>query len=95
MLKHILPFLLFESDADEAQIQSIVRSYLVDSEYDLANSLGNCAFFAKDFYDWAKENGMFPALIYLQHKNQEGDEVEDHIIPVLDGFAIDFSYTPE
>ena len=95
MLKHILPFLLFEYNEEEAQIQSIVRSYLADSKYNLANSLGNCAFFAKDFYDWAKENGMSPALIYLQHENQEGDEVEDHIIPVLDGFAIDFTYTPE
>jgi len=95
MLKYILPFQLFESDVEEAQIQSIVRSYLSDSKYDLGNSIGNCAFFAKDFYDWAKENGMSPALIYLQHENQEGDEVEDHIIPVLDGFAIDFTYTPE
>lgn len=95
MLKYILPFRLFESDVEEAQIHSIVRSYLSDSKYDLANSIGNCAFFAKDFYDWAKENGMSPALIYLKHENQEGDEVEDHIIPVLDGFAIDFTYTPE
>ena len=90
---------------EEAQIQvvqlvhqvplAIVRSYLKHSEYDLANSLGNCAFFAKDFYDWAKANGMSPDLIYLEHENQKADVVEDHIIPVLDGYAVDFSYTPE
>jgi len=95
MLKHILPFRLFEFEDEEAQIESIVKSYLRDSIYDLANSLGNCAFFSKDFYDWAKANGMSPALIYLQHENQKGKEVEDHIIPVLNGYAVDFAYTPK
>ena len=94
-MKHVLSFQVFESDVEQSQIMSIVKSYIRDSKYDLYNSLGNCAFFAKDVYEWAEKNGMTPSLIYLSHKDQESEESEDHIIPIIGGYAIDFVYTPQ
>lgn len=89
-----------ESYLERLEIQditSIVNDYLRDSNWDIKNSLGNCAFFAKDFYEWCQKRGIDCKLIYLKQDENfaVGAEIEDHIIPMVDNQLIDFVYTEQ
>jgi len=79
------------------KVNSVVQEYIRDIKWDIKNSLGNCAFFAKDFYEWCQKNGIECKLIYLKQDENfiVGDEIEDHIIPMVDGQLIDFVYTDQ
>ena len=92
-MKFIKPYKLFESVND---INLIVDNYIKDCQWDIQNSLGNCAFFAKDFYEWCQSKGIECKLIYLKQDEDSivGDEIEDHIAPMIDEQLIDFVYTP-
>lgn len=86
-MKYLKSYKLFESN-----VNSIIDSYLSDIKWDIQNSLGNCAFFAKDFYDWCQSNEINCKLIYCEQSAP--DEIrEDHIIPMVDNQLIDFVYT--
>jgi hypothetical protein len=70
------------------------RSYLSECGWDLERTLGNCAFFAKDFYEFCEKEGIECRLAYLkQDESFAADEIEDHIVPILAGKMIDFVYT--
>lgn len=72
------------------------RSYLSECKWDLEGTLGNCAFFAKDFYEWCEKEGIECRLAYLkQDESFASDEIEDHIVPVVAGKIIDFVYTAQ
>lgn len=90
-MKYLKSYKLFESN-----VNSIIDSYLSDIKWDIQNSLGNCAFFAKDFYEWCQSKGIKCQLIYLKQDEDfiVGDEIEDHIAPMIDEQLIDFVYTP-
>jgi uncharacterized protein (DUF2237 family) len=91
-MKYIKSYKLFESSNN---LTSIIENYISSCQWDIENSLGNCAFFAKDFYEWSKKQGIDCKLIYLEQDDKFaiGDEIEDHIIPMVDGQLIDFVYT--
>ena len=92
IMKHLKTYKLFES---VQEIESIVKKYISESKYDLVNSLGNCAFFAKDFYEWCVTNSIHCDLLYLKLDEDfiKGDEIEDHIITKVNGYLIDFVYS--
>ena len=92
-MKFIKSYKLFESVND---INLIVDNYIKDCKWDIQNSLGNCAFFAKDFYEWCQSKGIECQLIYLKQDENfvVGDDIEDHIAPMVDEQLIDFVYTP-
>lgn len=91
-MKWLKTYKVFES---VQEIESIVKKYISESKYDLVNSLGNCAFFAKDFYEWCVKNNINCDLLYLKLDEDfiEGDEIEDHIITKVNGYLIDFVYS--
>jgi len=88
----IKSFKVFES---ELQLESIVNKYLQESRYNIQKSTGNCAFFAKDFFEWSKNNNIDCKLYYLKQDYTGQSEVEDHIVPVVNNKIIDFVWTPE
>lgn len=92
-MKHLNSYKVFES---VEEISSIVDDYIKDCKWDIQNSLGNCAFFAKDFYEWCQSKEYDCKLIYLKQDEDfiVGDEIEDHIAPMIDEQLIDFVYTP-
>jgi len=73
-------------------VTSIVNSYIKDCKWDIKNSLANCAFFAKDFYQWCQSKGIDCKLVYCEQSSPD-DVREDHIIPMVDNNLIDFVYT--
>jgi len=88
-------------------INDIIKNYISQTEYSIENSLGNCSFFAKDFINWAKNNGIKADYVYMpmskeyRSKNKIGKDFggndsdwEDHIVPMINGVIIDFTYTP-
>ncbi len=91
-MKWLKTYKIFESFQE---IDSIVKGYISKSKYDLKNSLGNCAFFAKDFYEWCTSKNISCELLYLKLDEDfiEGDEIEDHIITKVNGHLIDFVYS--
>jgi hypothetical protein len=91
-MKWLKTYKIFES---VQEIESIVEKYISESEYDLEKSLGNCAFFAKDFYEWCVKNKINCDLLYLKLDEDfiEADEIEDHIIIKVNGYLIDFVYS--
>jgi hypothetical protein len=91
---------------DELKIKSLVSQYLKDTEYDVEHSLGNCSFFTKDVMNWAKRKGIKADYVYMpqseeyRRKNKIGkdfggndDDWEDHIVPMIDNYIIDFTMT--
>lgn len=88
-MKHLKTYKLFESVND---INLIVDNYIKDCQWDIQNSLGNCAFFAKDFYQWCQKSGIDCKLAYCEQLAPD-DIREDHIIPMVDTYLIDFVYT--
>ncbi len=87
-------------------IKKIVSKYIEDTDYDIKNSLGNCSFFTKDFMNWANKNGIQSDYIYMpmseeyRRNNKIGKDFggndsdwEDHIVPMINGKIIDFTYT--
>lgn len=89
--------------------KSLINDYIEGSKYDIANGLGNCAFFAKDFSDWWYGRNGYPKIkrngnceiIYMPQDEQFAEEnpiqkgeVEDHIVAMVDNNIIDFIYTP-
>lgn len=91
-MNYLVKYKLFEP-----LVTSIVDEYIKDCKWDINNSIGNCAFFAKDFYEWCKLNKIECKLVYLKQDNEFNtkEEIEDHIIPVIDDFLIDFVYTSQ
>ena len=80
----------------KASIGGMVEKYLRDCSFHIDTDFGNCAFFAKDFCLWADKNNIDCKLVYFPQSPEfvKCDEVEDHIIPMVDGDLIDFVYTP-
>lgn len=78
-------------------ITGIVSSYLDDCGWAIDISLGNCAFFTKDFYEWCMREGIECKIAYLRQGDRfsTGAEIEDHIVPIVDGKMIDFVYTDQ
>ena len=91
-------------------VEKIVSKYIEDTEYDIKNSLGNCSFFTRDVINWAKKNGIKADYIYMpmseeyRRKNKIGKDFggkkdnsdwEDHVVPIINGEIIDFTYTNE
>lgn len=68
----------------------LIKRYIKDSKYDIQNSIGNCAFFAKDFYEWGAKNGVDVKIVYFEQDNGQ----EDHIAPMVDDVIFDFTYIP-
>lgn len=91
-MNHLKTYKLFES---LNLIKSFVTDYLEDCKWDIKNSLGNCAFFAKDFYDWCQSKKIQCRLIYLKQdeKFSKSGDIEDHIVVAIDDYIIDFVYT--
>lgn len=85
-----------------SNINDIVKEYISQTKYDIENSLGNCSFFTRDFINWAKEKGVKADYVYMpmsdeyrKENNISDDEWEDHIVPMINGVIIDFTYTPQ
>ena len=78
-------------------ITDAVRSYLADCDWNIDISLGNCAFFTKDFYEWCMREGIECKIAYLKQDDRfsTGAEIEDHIVPIVNGKMIDFVYTDQ
>lgn len=88
----IKSFKVFES---EIEINESVKRYLEETSYNIQNSLGNCAFFSKDFFDWCEKNNQECKLYYLTQQATDNEEQEDHIVPVVNNMIIDFVWTPQ
>lgn len=69
-----------------------INDYIKDCKWDIHNSLANCAFFAKDFYQWCQKKGIDCKLVYCKQSAPD-DLREDHIIPMIGRYLIDFVYT--
>ena len=91
-MRHLKTYKLFES---LNLIESFVSDYLKDCKWNIKNSLGNCAFFAKDFYDWCQSKKIECRLIYLKQDENfsKSGDIEDHIVVAIDDYIIDFVYT--
>ena len=76
-------------------IEGMVQKYISDCSFDIQNELGNCAFFAKDFYLWAFKNDVDCRLVYFPQESNQSDQIEDHIVPMVDGKLIDFVWTED
>jgi len=84
----------FEEIAIMTDSATAAMSYLTDCDWNIDASLGNCAFFAKDFYEWCHREGIDCTLAYLkQDESFATGEIEDHIVPIVAGKMIDFVYT--
>jgi hypothetical protein len=87
------------------EINRFVKEYIKNTNFDIENSLGNCSFFTKDVVLWAKKNGysysqsqyvyMPMSEKYRKQNNISDSEWEDHIVPMINGYIIDFTYTPQ
>jgi hypothetical protein len=88
-------------------INDIIKDYISQTEYDIENSLGNCSFFARDVINWVRKNGIKADYVYMpmskeyRSKHKIGKDFggndsdwEDHIVPMVNGVIIDFTYTP-
>jgi hypothetical protein len=97
---------LNEEQHNNRSVESIIEKYKKDTEYDIENSLGNCSFFTKDVINWAKKNGLKADYVYMpmseeyRSKHKIGKDFggndsdwEDHIVPIINGMVIDFTYT--
>lgn len=91
-MKHLKTYKLFES---LNLIESFVSDYLKECKWDIKSSLGNCAFFSKDFYDWCQSKKIECRLVYLKQNESfsTSGEIEDHIVVAVDDYIIDFVYT--
>lgn len=69
-----------------------VNDYIKECKWNIQNSLANCAFFAKDFYQWCQKKGIDCKLGYSEQSAPD-DVREDHIIPMVDRYLIDFVFT--
>lgn len=69
-----------------------VNDYIKDCKWNIQNSLANCAFFSKDFYQWCQKKGIDCRLAYSEQSAPD-DVREDHIIPMVDRYLIDFVFT--
>ena len=69
-----------------------VNDYIKECKWNIQNSLANCAFFAKDFYQWCQKKGIDCKLVYSEQSAPD-DVREDHIIPMVDRYLIDFVFT--
>ena len=69
-----------------------VNDYIKECKWNIQNSLANCAFFAKDFYQWCQKKGIDCKLAYSEQSAPD-DVREDHIIPMVDRYLIDFVFT--
>ena len=91
-MRHIKTFEEIAIMTDPATTAAM--SYLADCDWDIDTSLGNCAFFAKDFCEWCHREGIDCTLAYLkQDESFTTGEIEDHIVPIVAGKMIDFVYT--
>jgi len=72
-----------------------VNDYIKECKWNIQNSLANCAFFAKDFYQWCQKKGIDCKLAYCEQSAPINSqcEPEDHIIPMIGRYLIDFVYT--
>jgi len=72
-----------------------VNDYIKECKWNIQNSLANCAFFAKDFYQWGQKKGIDCKLVYCEQSAPINSqcEPEDHIIPMIGRYLIDFVYT--
>ena len=87
------------------EINRFVKEYIKNTNFDIENSLGNCSFFTKDVVLWARKNGysydqsqyvyMPMSEKYRKQNNIPDSEWEDHIVPIINGYIIDFTYTPQ
>jgi hypothetical protein len=108
MRKFIDSFNKFIIKEKSNNVKNIISKYIQDTEYDIKNSLGNCSFFTRDIINWGKKNGIKVNYIYMpmsedyREKNKIGNDFggndsdwEDHIVPMINGKIIDFTYTNE
>ncbi len=106
MRRIIDSFNKFVIKEESNSVENMVSKYIEDTEYDIKNSLGNCSFFTRDVINWAKKNGIKADYIYMpmseeyRRKNKIGKDFggndsdwEDHIVPMINGKIIDFTYT--
>jgi hypothetical protein len=108
MRRLIDSFNKFVIKEESNSVENIIKRYVQDTEYDIENSLGTCSFFTRDVINWAKKNGIKADYIYMplseehREKNKIGKDFggkednsdwEDHIVPMINGKIIDFTYT--
>ena len=79
-----------------------LTKYIEDTDYDIKNSLGNCSFFTRDVMNWANKNGIKSDYVFMpmseeyrKENNIDDEHWEDHIVPMINGIIIDFTYTPK
>ena len=96
-MRNFKQWLLFES----TDVNSIVKNFLT-SDVGIANQNNDCKTVTRAFVNWAKQNGIKADVLLLappsadtvkqrpdlKGKSGEGDS---HIMPVVDGSAIDFT----
>lgn len=106
MRRLIDSFNKFVIKEESNSIENIIERYIQDTEYDIKNSLGNCSFFTRDIINWANKNSIKADYIYMpmseeyRRKNKIGNDFggsdsdwEDHVVPMISGKIIDFTYT--
>ena len=90
-MRFIKSYKIFEST--QSDLQKLARDFLKDYSinWDLRlaepfdRELANCAWFSKEFFNWAKKKGIDCKLVYFDHPT------EAHIAPLIDGMTIDFT----
>ena len=92
-MKFLKSYKVFESN-DYKNVE-FINDYIKECKWNIQNSLANCAFFAKDFYQWCQKKGIECKLAYCEQSAPINSqcEQEDHIIPMIGRYLIDFVYT--
>ena len=82
-MKYLKNYTLFESKnslrTNSQKVIDLVSEYISSTKWDIENTLGNCAFFAKDFYLFCKSKRVDCKLVYLKQdqKFAGSEEIED------------------
>ena len=94
-MKFLKSYKVFESNDSDIKNVEFINDYIKECKWDIHNSLANCAFFAKDFYQWCQKKGIECKLAYCEQSAPINSqcEQEDHIIPMIGRYLIDFVYT--
>ena len=54
-MKFLKSYKVFESNDSDIKNVEFINDYIKECKWDIHNSLANCAFFAKDFYQWCQK----------------------------------------
>ena len=75
---------------NESLMTDVIEKYIEASKYDILNGWGSCAFYTQDFLDTKIATGV----IYMPFANPVGSDYEDHIVPIVHNYIIDFAKVP-